>query len=414
VEGVMSDSEFIDVAELIAKYDLNHHKAAADAYFKHVRPGHLVLRKPFASTDEARAILPGIGVLLHGLNLPRGAKVLDFGCGTGWMTRALALMGCEAYGVDLAQSGIKLAAELTQADPRASSLPVFFSTFDGLRLPFDDEFFEGVICFATFHHLHNGADILREFHRVMKPGARAGFYEPGPRHSVVPQSQMEMRDHGVIENDIDIQAIERQARSIGFGPATMAVYLPIPLWLTVEDFDALTTERTLPQGLLDRVRRWIKPNLRHDSMVRQRFAESFANLRVFMFEKAGARVLDSRLPHYLRAEIQLNKAERTADGRLRLEVSVRNTGQSLWLASAQRQAGAVNLGVKLFNEVGQLISDELARVPLSSAPVRPGEVLPVALDLDAPRQGSLKLDLVAEDVTWFEQQGGETVTVPLS
>jgi hypothetical protein len=143
-------------------------------------------------------------------------------------------------------------------------------------------------------------------------------------------------------------------------------------------------------------------------------AESFANLRVFMFEKAGARVLDSRLPHYLRAEIQLNKAERTADGRLRLEVSVRNTGQSLWLASAQRQAGAVNLGVKLFNEVGQLVSDELARVPLSSAPVRPGEVLPVALDLDAPRQGSLKLDLVAEDVTWFEQQGGETVTVRLS
>ena len=63
---------------------------------------------------------------------------------------------------------------------------------------------ERIICLDAFHHVPNPAEVLSELGRVLQQGGVAGFAEPGPEYSKTPQSQFEMRTHGVVENDIDI------------------------------------------------------------------------------------------------------------------------------------------------------------------------------------------------------------------
>jgi SAM-dependent methyltransferase len=408
---------YMDVAKLIADYDLAHHKRAADAYFSRLQPDDLVRRKPFASAVETTELLSGLATLLHGLQIFRGAKVLDFGCGTGWITRAIGLLGCEAYGVDLSASGVLLARELTNANPQFADLPIFFSEFDGERLPFDDEVLDAAICFDVFHHLHNPIDVLREFHRVLKPGGRIGFHEPGPNHACQPQSQMEMRNYGVIENNIDVWAIDRQAQAIGFRPVTMAVYFPSPLWTDVRGFDhmiGISTEHTASvcrkvlTRLVDLVRR------RSETHALDHLRKQFNNLRVFMLEKSGERFLDSRQPHGLASEIKLISAVRESDDTLSLNLSVKNTGSSTWMPSSLKLGGSVNIGIKLFDKDGKLTDNDFARVPLSTQQVSPGDSIEVTSSIVAPTEGTLKIDLVAENVAWFEQQGSAAIMVPLS
>ena len=45
---------------------------------------------------------------------------------------------------------------------------------------------------------------------VLKPGGMVGLSEPGPHHSKTAQSQMEMRQFKVLENDIIIEDIEHK------------------------------------------------------------------------------------------------------------------------------------------------------------------------------------------------------------
>src|SRR5204862_533437 len=76
---------------------------------------------------------------------------------------------------------------------------------------------------------------LKEWeHHLAKP-----FAEPGPRHSRTPLSQFEMRTYGVIENDVDIHAIWRTARTCGFRDLKPAVFHIPPFHVSLDDYEDL-------------------------------------------------------------------------------------------------------------------------------------------------------------------------------
>lgn len=369
----------IDAEALARDYDMAHHKQAAERYFQSIGVDHPVMRKPFADAAETVQLLPGISATIDALGLFKGARVLDFGCGGGWLSRALASLGCEAVGVDYAASAADVARRASELDRFAGT--VTFHDYDGRSLPCESESFDGAIVFDAFHHIPNQEELFAEFFRILKPGASVAFHEPGPQHSRLAQSQMEMRNFGVIERDMRMEAMERMAREAGFTGLALAMMPPKPLWLPLEEFEAAIA------GDLGRID-WAGY-----------LGASFHNLRIFRVTKQGEVQRDSRSTTGLSGALEIVSRERGAKG-VALKLRLTNDGSATWRASGAA-TGSVNLGIQSGGD------RDFRRVYISDAPVPPGESLEV--ELEAPADASL--DLVAEGVAWFEQLTGATLAV---
>ena len=89
----------------------------------------------------------------------------------------------------------------------------------------------------AFHHVPNQTEVIREFGRVLRTGRYCGFSEPGRRHSSSPQSQYEMQNHKVLENDIDVNEIFACAQTVGFSRLSLRVATDMEM--SIEEHDTL-------------------------------------------------------------------------------------------------------------------------------------------------------------------------------
>jgi SAM-dependent methyltransferase len=97
---------------------------------------------------------------------PAQARVLEVGCGTGVLTRALARWPdvAEVVGIDPAPSLLARAREL------AADLPnLTFRQGDGRSLPLEDETFDVVVFDSTLSHVPDPGRALAEASRVLRP-----------------------------------------------------------------------------------------------------------------------------------------------------------------------------------------------------------------------------------------------------
>ncbi len=386
-------ADLIDVRDLIARYSNSEHITRADAYFAGLADDDKLLRKPFFGIGDTQANMHGIAEVLQRLRLFPGARVLDFGAGTGWFSRMLAFIDCRAVAVDMSASALGLGQRAFARDPVAANLAVEWRVFDGVTLPLDDGSVDRIVCYDSFHHVADQAQTLREFHRVLAEGGRAVFHEPGPHHSRGAQSQYEMRHHDVIENDIVLDEIWALACEIGFGNLEVA----------------LATPRT-PSVKLDRYNRIIagQPTPGDADALLAAVVEGAANLRIFSMSK-GEDQLDSRHKAGLAGSFDVTLTETGAHVRGRARVT--NTGSTPWLPSVAA-VGGVWLGVHWPNLAP---GAHFGRIWLSDEPVLPGRTVNVAFSLQdlPPRPTPLIFDLVAEEVTWFEPIGTKPAAILL-
>lgn len=105
---------------------------------------------------------------IHGYSSSRGLRVLDVGCGNGYVLFQYARNGAEVTGVDLTATAI----DLSRKRFAIGGLPGNFVETDGECLPFPDGYFDIVCSMGVLHHVSNPAPMVNEMHRVMKPGGQ--------------------------------------------------------------------------------------------------------------------------------------------------------------------------------------------------------------------------------------------------
>ena len=98
---------------------------------------------------------------LQALRAEFGGRLLDIGCGTGFIIDLAADVFDEVRGVDLTP------AILARVQPRPN---VQVKTADAARLPFEAGRFDVVSAYSFFHHLEALDPVLAEAHRVLRPG----------------------------------------------------------------------------------------------------------------------------------------------------------------------------------------------------------------------------------------------------
>lgn len=104
-----------------------------------------------------------------------GLRVLEYGCGKGSHSFALARLGADVVGIDLSAEGIRQAN--SRADEERLEDQLSFEVMNAEALAFPDNHFDLVCGSGILHHLDLEA-ACRELVRVLKPEARAVFFEP--------------------------------------------------------------------------------------------------------------------------------------------------------------------------------------------------------------------------------------------
>lgn len=115
----------------------------------------------------AKATLQSIPMLLHMAGLYHGARLLDVGCGPGYLAAAAATLGAEATGIDFADAMLDLA--------RSRFPRIDFRQGDAEALDFPDESFDIVASNIVLFHLVDPARGIAEAARVLRSGGRFVF-----------------------------------------------------------------------------------------------------------------------------------------------------------------------------------------------------------------------------------------------
>ncbi len=92
--------------------------------------------------------------------VPTGERLLDIGCGTGFVLKKVNSCFSLRVGIDISFQVLKHAQKYTHHICNA----------DNDFLPFKDNQFDAVTCLAVLHHMPNHEQLIKEIFRVLKPG----------------------------------------------------------------------------------------------------------------------------------------------------------------------------------------------------------------------------------------------------
>jgi SAM-dependent methyltransferase len=105
---------------------------------------------------------------------PAEIKILDIGSGVGLTDSHLSGFFRNLHGVDVEEGVVQKAKERNPS--------VCYQLYNGLNLPFGDNFFDMVFTINVMHHVKPSgwSSFLNEARRVLKPGGKIAVFEHNP------------------------------------------------------------------------------------------------------------------------------------------------------------------------------------------------------------------------------------------
>lgn len=115
------------------------------------------------------------------LDLQRGERILELGCGDGWACRRLATLLPEGLviGLDLSDDQVR--------DARGKSISfenVLFLWSAAEQIPWQENFFTNVLCVNSLQYFQDVGRVCREVYRVLVPGGRFWTLDLEPEKDV--------------------------------------------------------------------------------------------------------------------------------------------------------------------------------------------------------------------------------------
>ncbi len=109
------------------------------------------------------------------LKLKPTHRVLDVACGSGGPTLFLAeQVGCRATGIDIDENAINAAKRMTVKHKHRSQVAFRLVNADE-KLPFEDNWFDAIVCVDAIIHLPDRLEVMQDWYRVLKPKGRLLF-----------------------------------------------------------------------------------------------------------------------------------------------------------------------------------------------------------------------------------------------
>lgn len=130
----------------------------------------------FSFENFRQSILRHEYYLAGKLQVPKGAKILDCGCGVGGPARNIArFTGCNVTAVTLNQYQVDRGNLLCRREGVDDLVTLVQADF--MKLPFPDNSFDGVFAIESTCHAPDRIGVYKEIFRVLKPGAVFACYE---------------------------------------------------------------------------------------------------------------------------------------------------------------------------------------------------------------------------------------------
>lgn len=152
---------------------------------------------------------------------PARLRVLDVGCGVGLTDRMLVDHFTELHGVDIAAAAVQRAA--------AANRDVEYRTYDGARLPYDDDTFDLAFAICVVHHINpsDRAAFAAELRRVVRSGGIVAIFEHNPLNPLtrIAVSRCSFDDDAIL---ISRRATSKLLRASGLEPVDKRFIIFLP------------------------------------------------------------------------------------------------------------------------------------------------------------------------------------------
>lgn len=102
--------------------------------------------------------------------LGKKCRILDIGCGAGFLTNYLAKQGHEVHGVDLSEQSLNVAKK------KDTTKSVNYQRSCAYELPFTSEEFDVACAMDLLEHVEEPARVIKEASRVLKSGGLFFFH----------------------------------------------------------------------------------------------------------------------------------------------------------------------------------------------------------------------------------------------
>ncbi|MSQ58134.1 MAG: methyltransferase domain-containing protein [Betaproteobacteria bacterium] len=123
-------------------------------------------------------VIEMISEYLGAMNIDGAQDVLDIGCGTGVVSRAIARrlkFGGRIIGIDLSPYLTHAAARLAEAEGLGHRID--FRTGDSHILGIPERSLDAVVAHTLLSHVDNPGAVLAEIYRILKPGGTAAIFD---------------------------------------------------------------------------------------------------------------------------------------------------------------------------------------------------------------------------------------------